>query len=76
MPPPGSGLPPGKRKCHCFETDNYVDFLKSKRSVVRIMNDDELCCARAIIVAKAIVDDHPQVKSIKDSRNPLQKTLA
>ena len=29
-----------------------------------------------IVVAKAIADDHPQVKSIKDSRNPLQKTLA
>ena len=76
MPPPGSGLAKGKRKRHIFGTDNYGDFLKAKRSVIRIMNDDELCCARAIIVAKAIVDDHPQVKSIKDSRNPLQKTLA
>ena len=76
MPPPGSGLPKGKRKRHIFGTDNYGDFLKAKRSVIRIMNDDELCCARAIVVAKAIVDDHPQVKSIKDSRNPLQKTLA
>ena len=76
MPPPGSGLPKGKRKRHCFGSDNYGDFLKAKRSVIRIMNDDELCCARAIIVAKAIVDDHPQVKSIKDSRKPLQKQLA
>ena len=76
MPPPGSGLPKGKRKRHIFGTDNYGDFLKAKRSVIRITNDDELCCARAIVVAKAIVDDHPQVKSIKDSRNPLQKTLA
>ena len=76
MPPPGSGLSKGKRKRDIFGTDNYGDFLKAKRSVIRIMNDDELCCARAIVVAKAIVDDHPQVKSIKDSRNPLQKTLA
>ena len=38
------------------------------------MNHDELCCARAIVVAKAIVD--PQLKVIKDSRKPLQKQLA
>ena len=65
MPPPGSGLPKGKRKRHIFGTDNYGDFLKAKRSVIRIMNDDELCCARAIVVAKAIVDDHPQVNPSK-----------
>ena len=76
MPPPGSGLPKGKRKRHIFGTDNYGDFLKAKRSVIRIMNDDEICCARAIIVAKAIVDDHPQVKTIKYSWKPLQKQLA
>ena len=76
MPPPGSGLSKGKRKRHIFGTDNYGNFLKSKRSVVRIMNNDELCCARAIVVTKAIVDDNPQVNSIKDSRSPLQRTLA
>ena len=76
MLPPGSGLPKGKRKRHCFGRDNYGDFLKPKRSVIRIMNDDEICCARAIIVAKAIVDDHPQVKTIKYSWKPLQKQLA
>ena len=76
MLPPGSGLPKGKRKRHIFGTNNYGNFLKSKRSVVRIMNNDELCCARAIVVTKAIVDDNPQVTSIKDSRSPLQRTLA
>ena len=45
MPSPGSSLPKGKRKRYCFGTDNYGEFLQSKRSVVRIMNDDELCCA-------------------------------
>ena len=76
MPPPGSGLPKWKRKLHIFGTDNYGNFLKSKRSIVRIMNNDELCCARTIVVAKAIMDDNPQVTSIKDSRSPLQRTLA
>lgn len=40
------------------------------------MNDDELCCARAIVVAKAIVDDDPQSEIIKHSRSPLQKQRA
>lgn len=30
MPPPGSGLPKGTRKRHCFGTDNYGRFLHSK----------------------------------------------
>ena len=66
-----------KRKQHCFGTDNYGEFLQSKQSVVRIMNDDNtLCCARAIVVAKAIADEDPQVKTIKDSRSHLQENLA
>ena len=40
------------------------------------MIDDELCCARAIIVAKAKADEDEQLKLIKDSRRPLQKKLA
>ena len=31
-------------------------FLKNKKSVVRIENDDELCCARALVTAKAFRD--------------------
>lgn len=31
-------------------------FLQSKKSVVRIQNKDELCCARALVVAKAYRD--------------------
>ena len=33
MPSPGSSLPKGKRKRYCFGTDNYGEFLQSKRSV-------------------------------------------
>ena len=76
MPSPGSGLPKGKRKRCCFGTDNYGEFLKSKRSVVRIMNDDDLCCAQAIIVAKAIADKDERLKLIKDSRIRVQETSA
>ena len=76
MPPPGSGLPKGKRKRYCFGTDNYGEFLQSKRSVIRIVNDDELCCARAIVVAKAIADEDERLKVIKDPRSNLQENLA
>ena len=47
----------------------------NKNSVIRIQNDDELCCARALVVAKARVDQHPKQKAIREGR-PLQRTLA
>lgn len=31
------------------------------------MNNDELCCARAFVVAKAIADEDPQLKLVKDA---------
>ena len=40
------------------------------------MNDDDLCCARAIVVAKAIADKDERLKLIKDSRGRVQETLA
>ena len=40
------------------------------------MNDDELCCARAIVVAKAIADEDERLKVIKDPRSNLQENLA
>ena len=36
-----------------------------KTSVIRIQNDDELCCARALVVAKARVDQHPKQRAIQ-----------
>ena len=47
-----------------------------KRSVIRINNKDELCCARALVVAKAKVDQHPKRKAIQQGKGPLQRTLA
>lgn len=37
-------------------TQPIEQFLQSKKSVVRIQNDDELCCARALVTAKAYRD--------------------
>lgn len=76
MPSLRSGLLKGKRKRCCFGSDNYGELLRSKRSVVWITNDDGLCCARAIVVAKAIADEDERLKIIKDSRSNLQEDLA
>ena len=46
-----------------------------KRSVIRINNRDELCCARALVTAKARVDQHPKYRSIQQGTK-LQKELA
>ena len=50
--------------------------LKKKRSVVRIQNNDNLCMARALVVAKAKVDDNPQYKSIADHGKSMQTRMA
>ena len=48
---------------------------KTSKSVIRIQNKDELCCARALVVAKARVDQHPKEKAIRQGKS-LQRTLA
>ena len=48
----------------------------NKRSVIRIHNDnDDLCCARALVTAKARVDQHPKYNSIRQGTK-LQKEMA
>ncbi|XP_052761746.1 uncharacterized protein LOC128204370 [Mya arenaria] len=42
--------------------------LQNKRSVIQIKNNDELCCARAIITAIAQIENHPQWNSISLGR--------
>ena len=61
MPQPGSG----KRKW-TFGSTHHSDFLNKKRSVIQIKNQDFLCCARALVVAKAKVDNDPQYSAIKN----------
>ena len=48
-----------------INTDN---FLKDERSIVHIRNKDDLCCARAIVTAKALLDKHVQWNSIRQER--------
>ena len=46
-----------------------------KQSIIRIQNNDVLCCARALVTAKAKVDQHPKMRSIGQGTK-LQKELA
>lgn len=51
--PSGKG---NKKKC-------YVDLeksLKEKKSFIKINNREQLCCAKAIVTAKARIDKHPK----------------
>ena len=40
-------------------------FKRFKHTVITIKNKDELCCARAIVTAKAKADNHPKWESFK-----------
>ena len=53
--------------------ETYVD---KKGCIAQIKSDDEMCCSRAIIVAKAKFDKDPQYKSIVTWRETLQRRLA
>ena len=52
------------------------DYLKDKHSIVCINNKDDLCLARALVVAIARIENDSKYKYIKDSRRPLQRERA
>ena len=69
--PQGTGKPRRGKPGH-----PTIQLLTSqKRSVIRITNDNELCCARALVTAKAKVDQHPKWESIRKG-GKLQRELA
>ena len=50
---------------------NFVDLerhIKEKRSLIRIQNNDDMCCARALVTAKARIDGHKKWSSIRQGR--------
>ena len=54
---------------------NMQTFLQQKKCILRIQNDDELCCARAIVTSKANTDQNGKLNSIRQGRE-IQKQLA
>ena len=69
--PQGTGRPRRGKPGH-----PTMDMLtRNSKSIIRIQNKDELCCARALVVAKARVDQHPNYHSIRQGAS-LQRTLA
>ena len=63
----------GRKKRTTFDIDDY---LHEKKSIVRIKNKDDVCLARALVVAKARKDNDPRYELIRDSRSPLQREKA
>ena len=58
-------------------TYNIDDYLSEKGSVVRIKNnDDDMCLARALVVARAKKDNDPRYNQIRNSKNPIQREKA
>ena len=60
-------LPKGGTQKKC----KYVDLermMKDKRCFIRIVNDDDLCCARALVTAKALLDNDERWNSIRQGR--------
>lgn len=54
-----------RKRCKFVNTEK---FLCDKRCIIRIQNDDDLCCGRAIVTAKAKIDRHEQWNSIRQGR--------
>ena len=48
------------------------DDIKAKKGIITINNSDDLCMIRAIAVGNAINNNHPKLRSIKDSRKNAQ----
>ena len=65
--PEGSGKSKVKRT-----TLNIRDYLKKKKSVISINNNDDFCLARALAVGIARIENDPKHNLIRDSRKHLQ----
>jgi hypothetical protein len=61
-----------RKRCKFVNTQK---FLQNKKCILRIQNDDDLCCARAIITAKARLDKHEKWNSIRTGKS-IQESMA
>ena len=53
-------------------TLNIREYLKKKKSVITINNNDNFCLARALVVAVAKIEKDPKYDQIKRSNRPVQ----
>ena len=68
-------IPIGSARKKRTEYDIH-DYLKNKKSIIRINNTDDLCLARALAVAIARIENDPKYNQIIDSRRPVQRQRA
>ena len=55
---------------------NIRDFLHKKGSIITIQNNDNLCLARALVVAIAKIEKDPNYKNLKDPKRRAQEKKA
>ena len=55
---------------------NIKDFLHKKKSIVTIQNNDNLCLARALVVAIAKIEKDPKYKDLADPKRRAQEKKA
>ena len=65
--PQGSGKSKAKRT-----TLNIREYLKKKKSVISINNNDDFCLARALTVSIARIENDPKYNQIRDSKRHIQ----
>ena len=73
---PGRG---SGRKRRQLKTLHIEQMMKTKKSVIYIDNEDDLCCARALVTIKAKRDNHPKYQTIQRGNRcgcKLQEKLA
>ena len=64
-----ASMPTGGKRSKRSEV-NLEKYLEKKRSIIRMRNEDDLCMARALVVAKAKLDHDPRDRQIRDHRWP------
>ena len=67
-------MPTGGKRSKRSEV-NLEKHLEKKKSIIRIRNEDDLCMARALVVAKAKLDNDPQDHQIRNHRRAMQTRL-
>ena len=66
-------IPSGSGRVIGYANTNH--FVKNKRSILQIKNKDNMCCARALVTARARIEEDDRWNSIRQGRK-IQERLA